>query len=166
MQCTPSHDSCRLKPYHLHTHMSSCKTLAAYRSIDTYKFVRSTPRIPADDEHKSASLQCHVRSKYHVVSSRSMTSDRQRQLHNLTETVDASPRASKLCNTVSRALETFQPLDRDRIPLRIFTLCNNTDVSELQSNCQVVTGRTVFFSKSAELECRNKSLSSRSWPDT
>ena len=61
-----------------------------------------------------------------------MTSDRQRQLHNLTETVDASPRASKPCNTVSRALETFQPLDRDRIPLRIFTLCNNTDVGRTQ----------------------------------
>jgi hypothetical protein len=98
MQCTPSHDSCRFKPYHLHTYMSSCKTLAAYRSIDTYKFVRSTPRIPADDEHKSASRQCHVTSKHFVVSSRSMTSDQQRQLHNLTETVDASPRASKSQN--------------------------------------------------------------------
>jgi hypothetical protein len=133
--------------------MPSCKTLAAYRSIDTYKFVRSTPRIPADDEHMLASRQCHVTSKHFVVSSRSMTSDRQRQLHNLTETVDASPRAAKY---VTRSAAHSKPSSHwIEIVSRFVSLrCAITLMwAEPKSNCQFVTGRTVFFFKSAELEC-------------
>jgi hypothetical protein len=57
--------------------------------------------------------RCHLKPEPPVLSPQPMTPDRRRQLHNLTHTVDASPRASKI-NTVSRALETFRPLNRDR----------------------------------------------------